>query len=89
MIVVKVELWPHGEEARAREIGRARIINDGTGDLARGNYQVELLKSAEYSKRPGTIYKRGTVRGFLRRRGPWPLLMLAIQQAIGSGVLSQ
>lgn len=83
MIVVKVELWPFGRESDAREIGRARIFNDGTGDARQGNYRVELLKSAEYSPRnAGQIYKRGVVIGFLRKRGPWPLLMLAIKNAL-------
>lgn len=83
MIVVKVELWPMGLESKAREIGRARIINDTTGDATHGNYRVELLKSAEYSKtNAGKIYKRGMVMGFLRQRGPWPLLMEGIKNAL-------
>ena len=82
MIVVKVELWPLGVESQAREIGRAHISNVG-GNNDFGNYQVELLKSAEYSRRrAGEIYRRGKVINYQRERGPWPLLMYALQSAL-------
>ena len=31
MIVVKIELWPGGDETRARSMGHAEIANDGSG----------------------------------------------------------
>lgn len=37
MLVVKIELWPHGDESRAEEIGRTYIHNVG-GTQERGNY---------------------------------------------------
>lgn len=37
MIVVKIELWPYGNEARKQEIGRTYIYNVG-GTQERGNY---------------------------------------------------
>lgn len=44
MIVVKLELWPLGDESRAREIGRTYIANDGTGTADRGDYQVAVCR---------------------------------------------
>ena len=83
MIIVKVELWPMGDGNKAREIGRARIINDGTGDATHGNYRIELLKSAEYSKNDADgIYKKGVVVGFLRKRGPRHLLFEGLKDAL-------
>lgn len=79
MIVVKVEMWPLGKEEGAREIGRAHISNDGTGDRATGHYNVKLLKSAEYAKRLGGTWKAGRVEGFPRLTlGPWDLLYRAL-----------
>lgn len=83
MLVVKIELWPKGDEGAAREVGRLHITNDGTGDLVVGNYRAELLKSAEYAKRPG-VWRRGRVESFPRRRlGPYDLLFRALRSAVG------
>lgn len=38
MIVVTIDLWPHGDATRARRLGRGYIWNDGTGTATRGNY---------------------------------------------------
>jgi hypothetical protein len=81
MIVIKIELWPHGDESKCREIGRAIIANIG-GTPEFGVYQAELLKSAEYanSQNVGAVYKRGIVEGFSRKSGsPWRLLKLALE----------
>ena len=78
--MIKIELWPHGDETRAREIGRAEIANVG-GTVEYGNYDVRLFKSAEYAKSEnvGKIYKRGHVGMFARRNSPWRLLRLALE----------
>lgn len=47
MLTVKIELWPMGSEARAREIGRMYIANDGTTSIADprfGDYRVAVCK---------------------------------------------
>lgn len=31
MIVIKVEIWPYGNEDKAKKLCRANIINEGTG----------------------------------------------------------
>lgn len=39
MLVVRVEMWPHGDETRKETIATGIIINDGTSDSAKlGNY---------------------------------------------------
>ncbi len=44
MIVVKLELWPRGDESHAKEIGRMYIANDGKGTTDRGDYQVAVCR---------------------------------------------
>ena len=68
MIVVKVELWPFGNEAAAREIGRAHIHNDATGDAAVGNYGYHIWNQA------GICVRKGDVVGHVRARGVWELI---------------
>jgi hypothetical protein len=38
MIVVKIELWPMGDEPRKREIGRMYIANDGNRSVEDPNF---------------------------------------------------
>jgi hypothetical protein len=47
MIVLKLELWPLGDETRAREIGRTYIANDGQASAAdprRGDYVAAVCR---------------------------------------------
>lgn len=44
MIVVKLEMWPKGDESRKYELGRTYIYNDGTGGGKRGNYEVRVCR---------------------------------------------
>lgn len=44
MLVVRLELWPHGRENLAREIGRTYIANDGAGTVDRGDYKVAVCR---------------------------------------------
>jgi hypothetical protein len=83
VIVVKIEMWPGGFEARKREIGRVNITNVG-GSSDVGHYKVEIPKSTEYAKRPG-IWKRGEVRDFPRLSlGPADLLLRALLACVGT-----
>jgi hypothetical protein len=43
MLVVKIELHS-AITGKVTEIGRMHIVNDGTGDVERGNYNVELMR---------------------------------------------
>ena len=66
MLVIKLELWPYGDESAARELGRMHISNDGTGDGETGHY-------VEMSGAGATTYRR-RVTDWPRRRGAWALV---------------
>lgn len=45
MVVVKIELWPVGDESKARCLGKAEIALTGLSDDKQfGNYKFNLLK---------------------------------------------
>lgn len=75
MLVVKLEVWPGGDESRAEEIARATLTNI-TGPGAVADYQMSI-------KGPKPQYFEGIVRGHCRRRGPWRLLQLALECTAG------
>ena len=55
-IVVKLELWPGGDQELARTIGALLIVNDGSGTYNRGNYDYKLIgKQAALKGSPGRI----------------------------------
>lgn len=87
MIVIRIEMWPQGDESRKRTLGVGHITNTGAQTLftgaTHGDYDVTLFKSPEYAKSPG-VWKKGTVKRFPRSRlGPWDLLLQALVSAIG------
>jgi len=78
VIVVTVELWPGGDKSRAQVLGRAAIINEGTGTLSRGTY------AATFSDKAGRLWRAIEVRGFPRKRLlAWDLLYRALRDAVG------
>jgi hypothetical protein len=67
MIVVKIELWPGGDAARSREIGRTYINNvTGKDDLGgkRGDYDVRVMRKDCIQTRPRDMFLNG--KGILR-----------------------
>jgi hypothetical protein len=84
MIVVRIELWPGGDEGRKRLIGQARIANDGSGTAEVGNYDVRLSHSGVYADRPGT-WKRGRVEGHRRSLSPYHLVIKALDACLRPG----
>lgn len=78
MIVVKLELWPHGNEKNSRLLGIGYIANDGTGTTQKGNYTTVLR-----SKNSTSVWKTGTVKDFKRLRFlGWDLLYLALKDML-------
>lgn len=72
MIVVKVELWPYGEESAAVELERMTIANDGTGTREIGNYNVQ-------ANRRGKNVRKGRVCGEPRfKHSIWRLVARAV-----------
>jgi hypothetical protein len=83
MIVVKIEMWPGGNEnhPRKRELQRILITNIGS-NAQTGDYDVTIPKSAEYARRGG-VWKAGKVRSFPRLKlGPADLLLRALVACI-------
>jgi hypothetical protein len=78
VIVVRVELWPLGDESRKRSLGTAFIVNDGTGTAAHGNYKVALMKMKDATQ----PWRLGRVQRWNRRGSPWDLLTRAIVSAV-------
>ncbi len=75
MLVVKVELWPGGDESQKKELGTAWISNDGTGTTVMGNYDYVVIGQRRILK-----HGRGKVRGFPRaRKNVWDLLRLVLK----------
>lgn len=81
MLVLRLEMWPKGDETRAREIGRTYIYNDG-GTLTRGDYEVRVCRRNRYEVEPGTVSEGskfarfGSVRGYPRLRfNVWRLVL--------------
>lgn len=82
MIVVRLEMWPHGDAAKAYDLGAIEIANLG-GTATKGDYGVRLAKSARMARSSGT-WKAARVFGFPRARlGPYDLLLRCLAAAIG------
>ncbi len=75
MIVLKIEMWPRGEKAKAYPLGSARIWNNATGTASIGNYGFKLFR------KDGRQYKEGIIANFPRKRLlVWDLLFRALCQ---------
>ena len=75
MIVLKIEMWPRGEEAKAYLLGSAHIWNDATGTASTGNYGFKLFR------KDGRQYREGVITNFPRKRLlVWDLLFRALCQ---------
>lgn len=83
MIVVKMEMWPGGDEVRARPIATAVIFNDATGNSVIGNYQYVIGRKGKYDPRSllsgRHVLRQGRITGFNRKaRKAWELVMLCL-----------
>lgn len=87
MLVITVDLWPHGNKEKARTLGVAHITNVGGGKQL-GNYLVTVFKrgSTEEQRRAGKkVWKRFWVLRFPRLRlGCWDLLYRGLRDIVGS-----
>lgn len=79
MIVIRVEMWPGGDRARAYPLGSAHIINDGTGTRTRGNYIVKL-----FGKQDRPLEPAGAVARFPRAAmHVWDLIYCCLRATRG------
>lgn len=78
MLVIKIELHPHGDPTRAKTLATGTIGNIGTGTWTRGNYIVNLYDAA------GRLWKTGEVEDFPRTRLlAWDLLARSLFNILG------
>jgi hypothetical protein len=79
MLIVTVELHS-AITGKITEVGRMHIINDGTGDRERGQYDVHVLRKGTKN----TIQRRGMVRDYPRLSySVWELVRRGLQAALG------
>lgn len=72
MLVVKLELWPFGDEKSAAEIGRAEIVNVTPGDGDTADYEYKVFDDE------GNM-AAGKVSGWWRKHNPaWHLVQRVI-----------
>ena len=77
MIEVVATLYPQGDRSRGERLGVIRIVNDGTGTLHSGNYDVEINERG--TKDPVC----GFVGGFPRlTHNVWDLLKWALEDIL-------
>jgi len=81
MVVCKIEIWPHGDQSKARPLGQVVIINDGEGTPERGNYDVALSHGGIFYGRKGA-WKTGRVLQHLRKLSPYHLLLSALKACL-------
>lgn len=88
MIVIKLEMWPGGDEARKYDLGRAFIWNDGrVADPRRGDYGVAIQRRGYTGSwvdvvRGQKAQRRGEVKDYPRLAYPvWRLIIRALRSA--------
>ncbi len=75
MLVIKVEMWPYGEEHNKYEIASGKIINEGTGDHIFGDYVGEFTYIVPIPHGPSDEIKMsGEVNSYPRAQGVLGLL---------------
>lgn len=84
MLVVKVELWRHGNENDVTEIGRLYVINDGTGTKERGNYELYLCRRGTTERPPDGVYTgKGRIKDYPRKSYPaWELIRRGLNKLL-------
>ncbi len=81
MLVIRIELWPFGDEAHKKEIGIAHIANIGghSESPRKGHYVMRIFK--EKSEK---VWKECGILDFPRQKlGPWDLLFRGLRNLVG------
>jgi hypothetical protein len=76
MIVVKIELWPFGQEILSEEIGRLEISNRTGGDVS--DYAVAGHMAGDEGSGAPAFEFESTVENHARKDGALSLLLKAI-----------
>jgi hypothetical protein len=90
MIVVKIEMWPRGDESQMYELGRTYIYNAGGSRTStkKADYEVRVCRKGKYDftlhdLQSGTGFvRRGRVEGYPRLAyNIWRLILRALKAA--------
>lgn len=81
MILVKIELVSAIHPSRSRELGRIKIVNDGSGTSNRGNYIAQLMRRGTTDK----VLKTTVIQNYPRNAYSVWELVRRILQAILKG----
>ena len=80
MIVIRIELWPHGDMSKARILGTGIIANTGQGTNEVGQYKA-FFDSMGPS---GPQHREARIGRFKRQeKDSWELLYLALKKIFG------
>jgi hypothetical protein len=74
MIVIKVELWPGGDESRRREISRMNLWNTGdhTYGSTLGDYEFVIVEPGAFGG--DQTHHHGALKNQQRDRSVWSLV---------------
>lgn len=89
MIVVRIELWPWGNQEARRTLATVAIANTGAGNRYIGDYHwaVSHQTSDAAEENPAALlresgaWKSGRLDGFSRRKGVIALLLAVLKKA--------
>lgn len=87
MIVVKLEMWPGGDETRKYDLGRTYVWNDATitnVDPKRGNYEAAVMRRGVTTipQRGGAVTKAVKVENYPRLSyNVWVLIYRVLAKA--------
>lgn len=88
MLVIKIELWPFGDEERKVSIATSKIWNEGTGtslsptDHAYGFEFKDLSDFTPEAHFEPTAPIKGGICDHDRRRNVWELVMRCTKEAV-------
>ena len=81
--MIKIEVWPGGDESRATEMHRGYIWNDGTGTTEHGNYCARFNRKGDKGKRI-EAWRTAKIDHFARKKLlAWDLLAQCLVMAMG------
>lgn len=80
MLVVKVELWPFGDENKKEDLGKVIFYNDGTGTTELANYNVKFEHT--FIKRKSPVISMLRIDGFKKQAGFWRLVNMALTKML-------
>ena len=76
MLRLRIDLYPHGSSRGKKNLVDGKIINDETGKLGLGNYNVLLIENGSAGEKTATI---GRVEGHKRNDGVLKLFHSALK----------